>query len=131
MQKEKKIILLIRQSGKKNENGELLLFSIAFAKINSTDLKLQISLLLFLIAGSVFLERDLNLHNTFGQIFDNLNKNENYLNGTRVDFNIQYAELDQFDAYQKACMEMTYRYIVINILFRISTYLFYQSKSAE
>ena len=95
---------------KKNENGELLLFSIAFAKINSTDLKLQISLLLFLIAGSVFLERDLNLHNTFGQIFDNLNKNENYLNGTRVDFNIQYAELDQFDAYQKACMEMTYRY---------------------
>ena len=93
----------------KNENCELLLFSIAFAKINSTDLKLQISLLLFLIAGSVFLERDLNLHNTFGQIFDNLNKNENYLNGTRVDFNIQYAELDQFDAYQKACMEMTYR----------------------
>ena len=93
----------------KNGNCELLLFSIAFAKINSTDLKLQISLLLFLIAGSVFLERDLNLHNTFGQIFDNLNKNENYLNGTRVDFNIQYAELDQFDAYQKACMEMTYR----------------------
>ena len=48
-----------------------------------------------------------------------------------MDFNIQYAELDQFDAYQKACMEMTYRYIVINILFQISTYLFYPSKSAE
>ena len=33
LQKEKKIILLIRQSGQK-ENGELQLFSIAFSKIN-------------------------------------------------------------------------------------------------
>ena len=38
-----------------------------------------------------------------------LNDDENYLNGTRVDYNIQYSDLDQFDAYQKACMEMTYR----------------------
>lgn len=63
-----------------------------------------------LISGSVFLERDLLVHQTFGLIFDELNEDSNYLNGTRVDYNIQYSDLDQFDAYQKACMEMTYRY---------------------
>ena len=64
-----------------------------------------------MISGSVFLEGDLLLHRTFGEIFDALNEDEHYLNGTRVDYNIQYADLDQFDAYQKACMEMTYRYV--------------------
>lgn len=73
--------------------------------------KTRISRPFFSISGSVFLERDLLLHQAFGQIFDQLNDNENYLNGTRVDYNIQYADLDQFDAYQKACMEMTYRYV--------------------
>ena len=64
-------------------------------------------LLLFL--GSVFLERDLLIHETFGEIFEELNGQEDYLNGTRVDYDIQYTDLDQFDAYQKACMEMTFR----------------------
>ena len=65
--------------------------------------------ILIFFTGSVFLERDLLMHQTFGQIFETLNDDENYLNGTRVDYNIQYSDLDQFDAYQKACMEMTYR----------------------
>ncbi len=60
-------------------------------------------------SGSVFLERDLLIHQAFGQIRDEINLDENYLNGTRLDYNIQYSDIDQFDAYQKACMEMTYR----------------------
>jgi hypothetical protein len=65
--------------------------------------------ILIFFAGSVFLERDLLLHQTFGQIRDEINADENFLNGTRLDYNIQYSDLEQFDAYQKACMEMTYR----------------------
>ena len=63
----------------------------------------------FSFIGSVFLERDLLIHETFGEIFEELNGQEDYLNGTRVDYDIQYTDLDQFDAYQKACMEMTFR----------------------
>ena len=60
------------------------------------------------------MERDLLIHQTFGLIFDELNEDEQYLNGTRVDYNIQYTQdQDPFDAYQKACMEMTYRVVAI------------------
>lgn len=63
--------------------------------------------------GSVFLERDLLIHQAFGSIRDEINADDHYLNGTRLDYNIQYSQPDQFDAYQKICMEMTYRVVAV------------------
>ena len=74
--------------------------------------------LFLIILGSVFLEseNDRLIHEGFRQILAaaNLQTKENDfgLNGTRIDFDTQYAqENDLFDAHQKVCMEMQYKYV--------------------
>ena len=64
----------------------------------------------FFLAGSVFLEQDIPIQKSFEQIISGINADQNILNGTRVDHNIQYVLDDPFDAHQKICMEMSYRY---------------------
>ena len=64
---------------------------------------------IYFFLGSVFLEQDLPIHQSFVQIMSGLNSDENVLNGTRVDHNVQYIQDDPFDAHQKICMEMSYR----------------------
>ena len=68
------------------------------------------------ISGSVFLEStdDRLVHEGFRQILatanDHSKGNDFDLNGTRIDFDTQYAERnDLFDAHQKVCMEMQYK----------------------
>jgi hypothetical protein len=57
----------------------------------------------------VFLEPDLLTHTSFAQMVNEINLDNNYLNGTRMDQHIQYAQDDPFDAHLKICSEMAYR----------------------
>ena len=72
----------------------------------------------FKILGSVFLEseNDRLIHEGFRQILAAANtqtkEDDVGINGTRIDFDTQYAEEnDLFDAHQKVCMEMKYKYV--------------------
>ncbi len=49
------------------------------------------------------------IHQSFAEIVKEINADEDYLNGTRMDYNIQYVLDDPYDAHQKICMEMSYR----------------------
>ena len=71
-------------------------------------------------AGSVFLadQNQAPIHAAFDQSVINVNANPTILNKTRLDKDTQYAKSDQFDAYQKVCTEMDYRYVE-NVLVRI------------
>jgi hypothetical protein len=55
------------------------------------------------------MEPDLVIHQSFVQIVSEINLDEDFLNNTRMDHNIQYAQNDPFDAHQKICMEMSFR----------------------
>ena len=70
--------------------------------------------------GSVFLadQNQAPIHAAFDQSVVNVNANPTILNKTRLDKDTQYAKSDQFDAYQKECTEMDYRYVV-NVVLRI------------
>jgi hypothetical protein len=57
----------------------------------------------------VYLEPDLLTHTSFAQMVNEINLDNNYLNGTRMDQHIQYAQDDPFDAHLKICSEMAYR----------------------
>ena len=69
-----------------------------------------------MFAGSIFLEsnKDRLVHEGFRQILSAANvqgkMNDFGLNGTRIDFDTQYAEKNNlYDAYQKVCIEMQYK----------------------
>ncbi len=43
--------------------------------------------------GSVFLESDLVIHQSIRQIADGINNDQDYLNGSRMDLNVQFARV--------------------------------------
>ena len=51
----------------------------------------------------------LGVQQSFRQVVKHINADKTILNDTRVDTDIQFAENDQYDAYQKICTEMQYR----------------------
>ena len=65
----------------------------------------------FLFTGSVFsitneVENQNLVPMSFQKSVESINENKEFLPDTRIDVNIQYAEVEQFDAYKKACFEM-------------------------
>ena len=65
------------------------------------------------LSGSIFLESELDrpIHQSYRLIVESVNKDPNFLNGTRIDSSSQFALDNAFDAYQKVCMEMQYRQV--------------------
>lgn len=50
------------------------------------------------------------MHESFRQTVRALNDNPILLNTTRVDTDLQYAKTDRYDAYQRICTEVQYRW---------------------
>ena len=64
--------------------------------------------------GSIFLESDLDLSwlrqsESFRASVDHWNGRETSPTNTRIDLDTQFSKREQYDAYQKICMEMKYK----------------------
>lgn len=55
----------------------------------------------------------LGIQQSFRQVVRHINADKTILNNTRVDTDIQFAETDQYDAYQKICTEMQYSVMAV------------------